>query len=44
MEKSRLVNVKGPESANGEIVEVEIKDTKTWTLYGVMVKSKIEVY
>lgn len=42
-EKNKLVNFKGPKSAIGQIVEVEITEAKTWSLDGIMVESKIEV-
>ncbi len=42
-EKNKLVNFKGPKSAIGQIVDVEITETKTWSLDGVMVENKIEV-
>jgi tRNA-2-methylthio-N6-dimethylallyladenosine synthase len=42
-EKNKLVNFKGPKSAIGEIVDVEITEAKTWSLDGVMVENKIEV-
>ncbi|GAB3795003.1 tRNA (N6-isopentenyl adenosine(37)-C2)-methylthiotransferase MiaB [Virgibacillus kimchii] len=42
-EKNKLVNFKGPKSAIGKIVEVEITEAKTWSLDGVMVENKVEV-
>ncbi len=42
-EKNKLVNFKGPKSAIGQIVEVEITEAKTWSLDGIMAESKIEV-
>lgn len=42
-EKSKLVNFKGPKTAIGEIVEVEITKANTWSLNGIMIESKIEV-
>ncbi|WP_080874692.1 tRNA (N6-isopentenyl adenosine(37)-C2)-methylthiotransferase MiaB [Oceanobacillus timonensis] len=42
-ERNKLVNFKGPKSAIGHIVEVEITETKTWSLNGVMVENKVEV-
>lgn len=42
-ERNKLVNFKGPKSAIGQIVEVEITETKTWSLNGVMVKNKVGV-
>ncbi|SFM35973.1 tRNA-2-methylthio-N6-dimethylallyladenosine synthase [Gracilibacillus orientalis] len=42
-ERNKLVNFKGPKSVIGEIVEVKITNTKTWTLDGEMVESAVEV-
>jgi len=42
-EKSKLVNFKGPKSAIGKIVDVEITEAKTWSLDGVMVEKSVEV-
>lgn len=42
-EKNKLVNFKGPKSSIGKIVEVEITETKTWSLNGVMVENTVEV-
>lgn len=42
-ERNKLVNFKGPKSAIGQIVEVEITETKTWSLNGVMVENRVEV-
>ncbi|MFD1066296.1 tRNA (N6-isopentenyl adenosine(37)-C2)-methylthiotransferase MiaB [Oceanobacillus locisalsi] len=42
-ERNKLVNFKGPKSAVGHIVKVEITETKTWSLNGVMVENKVEV-
>ncbi|WP_096269815.1 tRNA (N6-isopentenyl adenosine(37)-C2)-methylthiotransferase MiaB [Paucisalibacillus globulus] len=42
-EKNKLVNFKGPKSAIGKIVDVEITETKTWSLNGVMVENTVEV-
>lgn len=36
--KNKLVNFKGPKSAIGQIVKVQITDTKTWSLNGDMVE------
>lgn len=37
-ERGKLVNFEGPKSAIGEIVEVKITNTKTWSLDGTMVE------
>ncbi|KAB8138807.1 tRNA (N6-isopentenyl adenosine(37)-C2)-methylthiotransferase MiaB [Gracilibacillus oryzae] len=42
-ERNKLVNFKGPKSIIGEIVEVRITNTKTWTLDGELVESVVEV-
>ncbi|SHN17113.1 tRNA (N6-isopentenyl adenosine(37)-C2)-methylthiotransferase MiaB [Gracilibacillus kekensis] len=42
-ERNKLVNFRGPKSIIGEIVEVKIVNTKTWTLDGEMVESAVEV-
>ncbi len=42
-ERNKLVNFKGPKSVIGQIVEVEITDTKTWSLNGVMAENRVEV-
>ncbi|PWU68802.1 tRNA (N6-isopentenyl adenosine(37)-C2)-methylthiotransferase MiaB [Gracilibacillus dipsosauri] len=42
-ERNKLVNFKGPKSIIGEIVEVKITNTKTWTLDGELVESAVEV-
>lgn len=42
-ERNKLVNFKGPKSAIGQIVEVEITETKTWSLNGIMVENRVEV-
>ncbi|WP_152656332.1 tRNA (N6-isopentenyl adenosine(37)-C2)-methylthiotransferase MiaB [Oceanobacillus sp. CFH 90083] len=42
-ERNKLVNFKGPKTAIGQIVEVEITETKTWSLNGVMVENRVEV-
>lgn len=42
-ERNKLVNFRGPKSVIGEIVEVKITNTKTWTLDGEMVASAVEV-
>ncbi|HEX6593566.1 MAG TPA: tRNA (N6-isopentenyl adenosine(37)-C2)-methylthiotransferase MiaB [Bacillota bacterium] len=42
-EKSKLVNFKGPKSAIGEIVDVKITETKTWSLDGIMVENTVGV-
>lgn len=42
-EKNKVVNFKGPKSIIGEIVEVKITETKTWSLNGVMVDQKVGV-
>ncbi|AKO93772.1 tRNA (N6-isopentenyl adenosine(37)-C2)-methylthiotransferase MiaB [Priestia filamentosa] len=42
-EKSKLVNFKGPKSAIGSIVKVEITKAKTWSLDGVMAEEIVEV-
>ncbi|SER08441.1 tRNA-2-methylthio-N6-dimethylallyladenosine synthase [Gracilibacillus ureilyticus] len=42
-ERNKLVNFKGPKSIIGEIVEVKITNTKTWTLDGELVESVVEV-
>lgn len=43
-ERNKLVNFKGPKSIiGGEIVEVKITNTKTWTLDGELVESAVEV-
>src|SRR5699024_2710324 len=42
-ERNKLVNFKGPESAIGKIVDVNITEAKTWSLDGVMVENTVEV-
>ncbi|MFC4404507.1 tRNA (N6-isopentenyl adenosine(37)-C2)-methylthiotransferase MiaB [Gracilibacillus xinjiangensis] len=42
-ERNKLVNFRGPKSIIGEIVEVKITNTKTWTLDGELVESVVEV-
>ncbi|OZU90248.1 tRNA (N6-isopentenyl adenosine(37)-C2)-methylthiotransferase MiaB [Virgibacillus indicus] len=42
-ERNKLVNFKGPKSAIGKIVEVEITETKTWSLNGIMTENTVEV-
>ncbi|UOQ85646.1 tRNA (N6-isopentenyl adenosine(37)-C2)-methylthiotransferase MiaB [Gracilibacillus salinarum] len=42
-ERNKLVNFRGPKSIIGEIVEVKITNTKTWTLDGELVESAVEV-
>lgn len=42
-EKNKVVNFKGPKSVIGKIVEVKIKEAKTWSLDGVMVENTVEV-
>ncbi|MFD1850312.1 tRNA (N6-isopentenyl adenosine(37)-C2)-methylthiotransferase MiaB [Oceanobacillus bengalensis] len=42
-EKNKLVNFKGPKSAVGKIVDVEITEAKTWSLDGIMVEKTVEV-
>ncbi|ENH96671.1 (dimethylallyl)adenosine tRNA methylthiotransferase [Gracilibacillus halophilus YIM-C55.5] len=42
-ERNKLVNFRGPKSVIGEMVDVKITNTKTWTLDGEMVESAVEV-
>ncbi|MBP1949201.1 tRNA (N6-isopentenyl adenosine(37)-C2)-methylthiotransferase MiaB [Virgibacillus litoralis] len=42
-ERNKLVNFQGPKSAIGKIVEVEITESKTWSLNGIMVENTVEV-
>lgn len=42
-ERNKLVNFKGPKSVIGQIVDVKINNTKTWTLDGELVESAVEV-
>ncbi|MGX4669306.1 tRNA (N6-isopentenyl adenosine(37)-C2)-methylthiotransferase MiaB [Cerasibacillus sp. JNUCC 74] len=42
-ERNKLVNFKGPKSAIGQIVDVKITETKTWSLSGVMVENTVGV-
>ncbi|UOQ47804.1 tRNA (N6-isopentenyl adenosine(37)-C2)-methylthiotransferase MiaB [Gracilibacillus caseinilyticus] len=42
-ERNKLVNFRGPKSIIGDIVEVKITNTKTWTLDGELVESAVEV-
>lgn len=40
-ERGKLVNFVGPKSAVGEIVNVKITETKTWTLDGEMIEETV---
>ena len=42
-EKNKVVNFKGPQSAIGQIVDVKITETRTWSLNGVMIEKSIGV-
>ncbi|MDC3416324.1 tRNA (N6-isopentenyl adenosine(37)-C2)-methylthiotransferase MiaB [Aquibacillus salsiterrae] len=42
-ERNKLVNFVGPKSIIGQIVEVKINQTKTWTLDGELVEQAVEV-
>lgn len=42
-ERNKVVNFKGPRSIIGEIVDVKITETRTWSLNGELVESKAEV-
>src|SRR5690625_1996150 len=42
-EKNKVVNFKGPKSVIGEIVDVKITETRTWSLNGELVSSEVGV-
>src|SRR5690625_3490094 len=42
-EKNKVVNFKGPKSTIGKIIDVKITETRTWSLNGVMVETKVGV-
>ncbi|GAA0444954.1 tRNA (N6-isopentenyl adenosine(37)-C2)-methylthiotransferase MiaB [Lentibacillus halophilus] len=42
-ERNKLVNFKGPKSLIGSLVDVQITETKTWSLNGVMAETTAEV-
>src|SRR5690625_2880530 len=42
-EKNKVVNFKGPKSIIGQIVDVKITETKTWSLDGELVENTVEV-
>lgn len=42
-EKNKVVNFKGPQSIIGKIIDVKITETRTWSLNGVMVETKVGV-
>src|SRR5690625_2218384 len=42
-EKNKVVNFKGPKSTIGKIIDVTITETRTWSLNGVIVESKVGV-
>ncbi|QDP40252.1 tRNA (N6-isopentenyl adenosine(37)-C2)-methylthiotransferase MiaB [Radiobacillus deserti] len=42
-ERNKLVNFRGPKSIIGQIVDVKITETKTWSLNGELVEEAVEV-
>src|SRR5690625_2745467 len=42
-EKNKVVNFKGPKSIIGQIVDVKITETRTWSLNGELVQNTVEV-
>src|SRR5690625_3299203 len=42
-EKNKVVNFKGSETAIGQIVDVKITETRTWSLNGELVQNTVEV-